>query len=213
MPKPDKALRSRPLKDVEAALAQLKRVVLLHPDPILLELDQKLCVCRKGERKRGGKDMRMIQCDDCFEWFHWDCAKLSNDFDAGEGQWICEWCTNGPDDKGYMRWKSGRKKAKLRHINDTPKAQGVQQGDEVPKRYSAPPSWEGKVEEVRELSQRQAVKKRKLRVAVQELVDGGGHHMADAEGADGLEPRAVDDGLVDEIVGAGLIDPDNMSND
>lgn len=213
MPKPDKALRTRPLKEVELYLKQLKHVVLVHPDPIVLEMPTKMCVCGKGERKRGRKDSRMIQCDECLEWFHWDCASVGDDFDAEACDWKCEWCHNGADEKGFMRWKSGRKKAKLRHVNDTPKARGVQVGDGVVKSYSAPPSWEGKVEEVKELSRRLAVKKRKLRVAVQELVDGGGHHVVDAEGAHGVELRAVDDGLVDEMVGAGLVDPDNMSDE
>ncbi len=37
--------------------------------------------------------------------------------------------------------------------------------------------------------------------------------MVDAEGMAGLELRAVDDGLIDEMVGAGVIDPDNVSDE
>ena len=33
-----------------------------------------------------------------------------------------------------------------------------------------------------------------------------GHHLTDAEGMAGLEVRAVDDGFIDEMVGAGIID-------
>ena len=65
---------------------------------------------------------------------------------------------------------------------------------------------EGKVEEVQELARRAEVKKRKLMDTAQELVDGGGHHAVDAEGMTGLELRPVDDGLVDELLGAGMID-------
>ena len=72
--------------------------------------------------------------------------------------------------------------------------------------YSAPVSWQGKVEEVQEFARRAAVKKRKLMDSAQELVDGGGHHVVDAEGMAGLELRPVDDGLVDELLGAGMID-------
>ena len=42
--------------------------------------------------------------------------------------------------------------------------------------------------------------------SVQEVVAGRGHHEADAEGMVGLELRPVDDGLVDEGIGAGMID-------
>ena len=76
----------------------------------------------------------------------------------------------------------------------------------MPSNYSAPPSWDGKVKEVKELARRSAIKKRKLTEAVEQLVAEGGHHVVDAEGAAGLEMRPVDDGLVDELVGAGVVD-------
>jgi hypothetical protein len=82
-----------------------------------------------------------------------------------------------------------------------------------PPRHTAPPSWEGKVAEIKELSRRATIKKRKLKEAVQVLVDEGGHHVMDEEGMAGLEVRGVDDGLVDEMVGAGLVDPDQMSDE
>jgi hypothetical protein len=53
MPKPDKVLRFRPLKEVEHVVSKLKRVLLFHPKPIVEELPAKYCVCGKGERKRG----------------------------------------------------------------------------------------------------------------------------------------------------------------
>jgi hypothetical protein len=52
MPKPDKVLRFRPLKEVERAVSQLKRVLLLHPKPIVEELPAQYCVCKKGAQKR-----------------------------------------------------------------------------------------------------------------------------------------------------------------
>ena len=45
------------------------------------------------------------------------------------------------------------------------------------------------------------------------MVDDGGHHVVDAEGMAGLEPRAVDDGLLDAIIGADLVDPDEFDDD
>lgn len=52
MPKPDKVLRFRPLKEVEEAVAKLKRVVLFHPNPIVEELQAKYCICGKGRAQR-----------------------------------------------------------------------------------------------------------------------------------------------------------------
>lgn len=213
MPKPDLALRTRPLKEVENALEKLKRVVLFHPDEIVLEVPAKYCVCGQGERKGGKRTKLMIQCEECFEWFHYDCVGLADDYDGENNDWKCEWCTGGADKQGRQRWESGRKKAKLRHVNDRPVAKGAQLGENPPQAYTAPVSWEGKVAEVKEIARRNAIKKRKLEEAVQELADGGGHHVADAEGLGGLEARPVDDALVDDFVAAGFVDPDAMSDD
>jgi len=213
MPKPDKALRTRPLVEVKPAVEKLKRVVLFHPEEISLELMAKMCVCGQDERTSGTKTNKMIQCDKCWEWFHYDCVSLADDYEPGEAQWNCEWCTNGADDKGKQRWKSNRKKAKLRDIKDLPRLNGAVQGGDHPVRYSSPPSWEGKVAEVKDLSQRMAVKKRKLKVAVQALIDESGHHLTDAEGMHGTEARPGDDGLVDEMIGAGFLDPEEMGED
>ncbi len=55
-------------------------------------------------------------------------------------------------------------------------------------------------------ARRAAVKKRKLTEAVEQLVAEGGHHLVDAEGIAGLELRPVDDGVIDEMVGSGMVD-------
>ncbi len=213
MPKPDKALRTRPLVEVERSVKKLKRVVLFHPDPIVLEMRPKMCICGKPGRKRGDKTKMMIQCDTCWEWYHYDCVGLEDDYDAEQSAYKCEWCTNGTDDKGKQRWTSGRKKAKLRDVKDLPTHNGAQLGGDHPVRYSAPPEWEGKVAEVRDLSQRMAVTKRKLKVAAQQIIDEGGHHLADAEGVNGTEARPPDDGLVDEMVNAMMLDPEALEDD
>jgi hypothetical protein len=77
-------------------------------------------------------------------------------------------------------------------------------------RYSASPSWDGKVEQVKELARRAAIKKRKLTEAVEKLVDEGGHHLVDAEGMAGLELRPVNDGMIDEVLQAGLVEDVNV---
>jgi hypothetical protein len=63
----------------------------------------------------------------------------------------------------------------------------------------------GKVKQVKELARRAAIKKRKLTEAVEKLVDEGGHHLVDAEGMAGLELRPVNDGMIDEVLEAGLV--------
>jgi hypothetical protein len=213
MLKPDRVMRNRPLTEEPEAVANLKRVVLFHPEPIAIELPSRMCVCGKDERKKGRKTKAMTQCDECLEWFHNDCAGIRDDFNAAENDWKCEWCQDVPDREGYQRWKTDRKKAKKRHIRDKPKARGAQPGGEALPQWSAPRQWEDKVAEVKELARRVAIKKRKLNEAVQQLVDERGHHMVDAEGMDGLDMRPIDDGLVDEMVGAGLVNPEDMSED
>ncbi len=54
------------------------------------------------------------------------------------------------------------------------------------------------------------LKKRKLTEAVEQLVVEGGHHLVNAEGMAGLELRPVDEGFVDEMVGAGLVDIEEL---
>lgn len=206
MPKPDKVLRFRPLKEVAEALAKLKRVVLIHPHPIVHEVGEKFCVCRKPERKMGNKSMDMIQCDECWEWYHSDCAGVADVAEFENAYWKCEWCESAVDKGGFQRWKTGRELPKKRHRNDIPRLNGAVLGGNPPKRYSNPSSWEGKVEQVKEKARRAAIKKRKLTEAVEKLVDEGGHHLVDAEGMAGLELRPVNDGMIDEAVEAGLVE-------
>jgi hypothetical protein len=213
MPKPDLALRSRPLKEVQPAIEQLKRVVLIHPEEIVVEMESKFCICSKPERQQGSKTRMMIQCPKCYEWFHYDCVKLNDDFDAENTYWECNWCKSEVDKYGMQRWKEDRKKAKLRHLNDRPVVKGGALGKDPPKSYSAPLTWEGKVDEVKEISRRKRIKKLKLQDCAQELIDQGGHHKVDAEGLNGLEARPPDDALIDELIAAGIIDPENMGDD
>ena len=210
MPKPDKVLRFRPLKEVPEAVARLKQVVLIHPKPMVEKLKAKFCICGMGERKQGPKPKSMIQCDECWEWYHSDCVKVDDVAAVQNSNWKCEWCRCGVDKEGYQRWKSNRKKAKKRHRNDVPKLNGAVLGGDPAVRYSAPPSWEGKVEQVKEMARRAAIKKRKLTEAVEKLVDEGGHHLVDAEGMAGLELRPVNDGMIDEVLQAGLVEDVNV---
>jgi hypothetical protein len=210
MAKPDKVLRTRPLKEAGPAVAKLKRVVLFHPDPIVVEEPATYCVCKKGEVRRKKDSAEMIQCETCCEWFHFDCVGIEDGTDLGDSKWTCEWCRDVADREGYHRWRSRGKKVVKRHRLDAPVHQGVALGQDKPPKLSAPRSWDEKVEKVREAARRAAIKKKKLVDAVERLVDLGGHHSVDAEGMAGLEARPVDDGLVDEMIEAGLVDADDF---
>lgn len=213
MPKPDKALRSRPLKEVDAAIAKLKCVVLFHPKPIVEILPPQYCVCKQGERTKGEGSLRMVQCEDCWEWFHFDCVGLPEDTDVADVAWSCEWCKDVMDREGYQRWRTGRKIPKKRHQRDRPRLNGAVLGGTPPPRHSAPPTWDGKVAEVKELARRAAIKKRKLAEAVEALVDEGGHHLVDAEGMAGVEVRPVDEAMIDDFVVSGRVNPDDYDDE
>lgn len=213
MPKPDKVLRTRPLHEAQEAISELKKVVLFHPKQIVEELRPQYCVCRQDEHRLRNKSGEMVQCSDCWEWYHFDCVGIANRADVQNDDWKCDWCLDDVDREGYQRWRSGRQIPKKRHRRDVPKLNGAQLGQSAPPRFSAPPTWEGKVAEVKELARRAAIKKRKLKEEVERLVDEGGHHVVDAEGMAGLELRAVDDGLVDEMVVAGIVDPDAFDDE
>jgi hypothetical protein len=206
MGKPDKVLRGRPLEELPAAIQKLKRVVLFHSKPIVVQEAAKYCVCRRGERKKGKKSKDMVQCIGCWEWFHYDCCGLPDGADLNGVQWSCEWCNDVADKYGYQRWRTGRKNPKKRHYKDVPKARGGVQDGVLPPAYSAPVSWEGKVEQVKEMARRAAIKNRKLTEAVENLVEGRGHHLVDAVGMAGLSARPVDDGLIDEMLEGGMLE-------
>ena len=200
MAKPDLLLRSRPLRDVAPALELLTKVVLFHPEPIAKELVAQYCVCRKA-RSDG-----MVQCDGCYDWFHPKCVGPASAATVEGEPWKCKWCLSEPNKVGKQRWDfGGVRRGKLRHHLDTPRHRGVVAGQEVIPRYSAPATWDGKVEEIRELARRNAVIKKKLTEDVEAFVQRGGHHLVDAVGMAGLEARPVDDGLVDEILAAGML--------
>lgn len=213
MPKPDFALRTRPLQEVEDAIKQLRNVILFHPDKISLPLPSVYCVCGKGEQMEGENPKDMIQCVKCCEWFHIECIAEEDVPDDENDTFNCEWCRRDPDEKGFQRWYSGRKVPKLRHLNDRPISRGVKEGEDLPQRYSSPPDWEGKVKEIKEISRRNTIKKRKLEEAAQSIVDAGGHHTVDTQGMSGLSARPVTDELVDELIQMGEVDPEQMSDD
>jgi hypothetical protein len=126
------------------------------------------------------------------QWFHFACVGINNKEDHEDGEWKCKWCEDTVDKEGYQHWRTGHKKPKKRHNKDIPRLHGAQLGAEPPLRYSAPPTCDGKVAEVKELACRAAIKKRKLTEAAEQLVVQDGHHLINAEGMGGLEACAID---------------------
>jgi hypothetical protein len=193
-------------------MLRLRRVALFHPDVVSKELPAKFCICRKGERLMGRRTKMMTTCDECLEWYHNDCAGLSDE-PLGENEpWTCEFCLNDVDHLGYQRWFSGRRKPKKRHVLDTPRAKRDRNDPEALVEFSSPRTWDGKERETKERSRRAGIKKRKLQEAAASLIDGKSHHLTDAEGLAGLEQRAVDDGVVDEMLDQELIQDDSSSD-
>lgn len=45
---------------------------------------------------------------------------------------------------------------------------------------------------------------------MQEIIDGGAHHLTDAEGANGTEARSADDAMIDDAIGAGLLNSEDF---
>ncbi len=90
MPKPDKMLRNRPLKELDAAVSKLKRVVLFHPKPITELLKPQYCVCKQDEHLEEKNPLAMIQCEECLDWFHFDCVDFPPGADVKSMAWKCE---------------------------------------------------------------------------------------------------------------------------
>lgn len=211
--KPDQFLRSHPLKEIPKALEVLQKVLLIHPSPLVEKLPMKYCICNHGEGGKSGKNVFDVQCGECFTWFHVACTAIPDGVDLDSYEYQCEWCKDKPDREGFQRWRTGRKTPRKRHLDDRPIVKGVKAGDYPLEQYSSPPTWEGKVAEVKERAKRIAVQKRKLKASVQQLVDKGGHHLVDAQGLGGLVDRPVDDPLADELLQAGLVDLAPLSDD
>ena len=55
--------------------------------------EETFCYCRQNnDAKRP-----MVQCDMCSDWFHFECAGLSNDFATLE-EWFCQKCSRDSSD-------------------------------------------------------------------------------------------------------------------
>ena len=85
-----------------------------------------LCtVCRKGEVRPKKKADKMVCCGTCWEWYHRECVGIRDGDNVSREAWACEWCQDQPDSLGNQRWRTGRKKPKLRHVDERPKVLGI----------------------------------------------------------------------------------------
>ena len=213
MKKPDKMLRHHGLKELEVHVKTLQRVLLFHPEDLVQELPPKYCICNKEKPAKMSENCFDVQCGKCYEWFHSDCVPFPKKFDKERDEFTCDWCARDPDAKGFQRWTYKRKLPKKRHLNDRPIAKGAKAGGEVPVRYTCPPLWADIKVMVREQARRIAVEKNKLKEQAQEIIEGGGHHLVDTQGMEGLEPADNDDALVDQLLEDGIMELEDEDSD
>ncbi len=102
---------------------------------------------------------------------------------------------------------NGKKVAPERHIKDSPRARGVGPDDDDLLEVG-PKTWQDVVELAkaggRAINLEMQANKRKA----QKIVKEGGHHVVDEMTAVGLQLREVDDELIDDLLGQGLLDED-----
>jgi hypothetical protein len=91
----------------------------------------------------------------------------------------------------------------VRNVNATPRAQGLNTDADA-----TLDSWGEILAYCGESGQKLNLEMRENRKKAAELVKSAGHHVGDEMSAGGLATRVVDDRLVDEFVGIGLIESD-----
>jgi hypothetical protein len=209
--KPDVHLRALPLGVIIPVLPELARVLLFHPDPIWTEGERDRCFCNKKPNKK------MLACEDCHEWFHFDCVGMDQATAEAADHWQCGYCRSALNADGKREWsllipQGGRKrakKAKPRADDASPKAQGLEidGSDMVP---LGPRSWAEVEVEVARSSKKINLARKAAKAAATRAVGAGGHHIVDEMIGGGVGPRKVTEALIDELDGAGIINLDNM---
>ncbi len=63
----------------------------------MVEEPPKYCVCKKSDVRGKKYSNEMIQCDQCWEWFHYDCVGIPSGAELGDDEWKCEWCLDPLD--------------------------------------------------------------------------------------------------------------------
>ena len=205
--KPDVHLRALPLGVIIPVLPVLARVQLFHPDPVWTEGECGRCFCNKKPNKK------MLACEDCHEWFHFDCVGMIQATAEAADRWQRGYCRSPLNADGKREWsllipQGGRKrakKAKPRADDTSPKAQGLEidGSDMVP---LGPRSWAEVEVEVARSSKKINLARKAAKAAATRAVGAGGHHIVDEMIGGGVGPRKVTEALIDELDGAGIID-------
>lgn len=207
-------LRKHPLIKVLPEVEKLARVLLFDLEPIWKSVPRSRCFCaRKADNK-------MLVCEECDEWYHFDCVGLSDEQANAVDHWKCGYCSGEPDEEGQRRWilpipQGGRKKAKTAPVRsdvNTPRALGIAvEGDEdLP---TGPCTWAAVEAEVADLGQKINLKEKALKRQADAVIKAGGHHLVDEIVPGGTQARVADDGIVDELLANGMIDEDEQDDD
>lgn len=207
MVKPDVELRKHPLEKVVAVSKEVTGRILFHKDQLCHEIDRRRCFCKT---KSNGK---MTLCEGCDEWYHHVCLGVTEEEARDLHDWRCGYCLDTAPEHGLCEWKSqiGQEKRKRprvapkRHISDTPRARGVQPFG-MEHVMVGPSSWDEIVALAKGEGKKINLAEKRRMAKVAKLVKEGGHHVVDVVGAEGVEARAVDPTLADELLHLGLLD-------
>jgi hypothetical protein len=207
--KPDVELRKHPLQKVLEATDTVTNQILFHPEKLRHWEKRRRCFCKvKSEEK-------MMLCETCWQWYHFGCVGLSAQEASQAVDWKCGYCLGKPVADGMCSWKldipqGNRKRKKVapeRHIKNSPRARGVSPDDDDLLEVG-PTTWQDVIELAkaggRAINLEMQANKRKA----QKIVKEGGHHVVDEMTAAGLQLREVDDELIDDLLGQGLLDED-----
>jgi hypothetical protein len=205
--KPDVELRKHPLSEVAKVSTELTQRILFHPEPFRVKVQRQRCICRAKSNNK------MILCESCDQWFHFNCVDMTEEEAQKAKDWKCGYCAGGPGDGEKQSWVFVRKQAskkarpaiRERLVSETPKALGIDPhgDDEIEK---GPVLWEDVVKMARDggVKINQPEQRRAKKAA--KLVEEGGHHLVDEMTAGGLAARGVDGALVDELLNLQLLD-------
>lgn len=197
------------------ASKQVNKVVLLHPDQFRHMRPIQRCFCGKIPNNK------MVLCDGCDEWYHFDCVGLTVQQAQAEQNWRCGYCRSSVGTDGERKWilsipQGSRKRPKVaptRNDANTPKVLGIDPNDAS--ELVGPSNWADFEHLAREGGRKINEKQAKYQKQAEALVKGGGHHVVDEVSLGGVVARGVDNMLVDDLLGQGLIqlDEDEEAND
>lgn len=158
----------------------------------------------------------MFGCEMCHEWYHSACLGYKKKAEqaalAAANDWVCGYCKAEPDKYGDAVWdgKIGNsalvvKKAKLaRNIESTPHFLGIGLNDPAFLQVIAP-TWADLMLKVAEAGKKIRAEQKKRKGQAKHVIAEGGHHIVDARGNGGVQPRIIDGALVDDLEFQGLL--------